>query len=111
MIGLTRRNGGEMYLNADLVATVEPTAAGSADAGCTVITLVDGQRLVVREAVAEVVRRITRYRAALLTLTEQMSALPPTTEAPPPPPRQRDPVRPDSRSRRALFVLREESGD
>ncbi|MGZ4617291.1 MAG: flagellar FlbD family protein [Frankiaceae bacterium] len=111
MISLTRRNGAEMYLNADLVATVEPAAAGNADAGCSVITLVDGQRLVVREAVDEVVRRITRYRAALLTLTEEMSSQAPAAAAAGATPRQRDPVEPDSRSRRAQFVLREQGRD
>lgn len=110
MISLTRRNGGEMYLNADLVATVEPAAAGS-DAGCSVITLVDGQRLLVQEAVDEVVQRITRYRAALLTLTEEMSAQPPAASASAGTPTPRDPVEPDRRGRRALFVLREEGQD
>ena len=49
MIRLTRRNGGEMYLNADLVATVEPAAAGGPDVRCSMITLVDGQRVLVKE--------------------------------------------------------------
>ena len=110
MISLTRRNGGEMYLNADLVATVEPGAASSADAGCSLITLVDGQRLFVQEAVHEVVRRITSYRAALLSLTEEMSSQPPAAAAGSTP-KQRDPVEPDSRSKRALFVLREQGQD
>lgn len=110
MINLTRRNGGEMYLNADLVATVESATVSSEDAGHSVITLVDGQRLLVQEAVDEVVRRITRYRAALLTLTEEMSAQPPAASAADTP-NPRDPVEPDHRSRRPLFVLRHEGRD
>lgn len=111
MISLTGRNGGEMYLNADLVATVQPATAGSADARGSVITLVDGQRLLVQEAVDEVVRRITHYRAALLTLAEEMSAQPRATSSAGPTLKPRDPVEPDSRSGRALFVLRKESQD
>jgi uncharacterized protein YlzI (FlbEa/FlbD family) len=111
VISLTRRSGGEMYLNADLVATVESAAAGSPDDGCSVITLVDGQQLVVREAVDEVVRRITRYRAALLTLTDELAAQAPATASAASTPKQRDPVEPDRRSRRALFVLRHEGQD
>jgi flagellar protein FlbD len=108
VIRLTRRNGGEMYLNADLVATVEPAAAGGPDVRCSMITLVDGQRVLVKETVDEVVRRITRYRATLLTLTEEMSTQAPAAAATPNP---RDPVEPDSRSSGGLFVLRGEGGD
>lgn len=69
MIQLTRLNGTEMYLNADLVAAVEERPD-------TVVTLVDGKHFVVTEPAAEVVGRITRYRAAVLALAEQMAAAP-----------------------------------
>lgn len=108
MIRLTRRNGGEMYLNADLVATVEPAVAAGPDVPCSAITLVDGQRVLVKERMDEVVRRITRYRAALLTLTEEMSGRAPAAGAAP---RPRGPTDPDGRNGRGLFVLRGETQD
>jgi flagellar protein FlbD len=63
VIRLTRLNGSEMYLNADLVATVESHHD-------TVITLVDGKTVVVQEAAEVVVQRITSYRASVLTAAE-----------------------------------------
>lgn len=64
MIRLTRLNGSEVYLNADLVATVEAHHD-------TVVTLVDGKTYVVQEPAETVVERITTYRAAILTAAEQ----------------------------------------
>lgn len=64
MIRLTRLNGSEVYLNADLVATVEAHHD-------TVVTLVDGKTYVVQEHAETVVERITTYRAAILTAAEQ----------------------------------------
>ena len=67
MIRLTRLNGSEVYLNADLVATVEAHHD-------TVVTLVDGKTYVVQEPAETVVERITTYRAAILTAAEQAVA-------------------------------------
>ena len=64
MIRLTRLNGSELYLNADLVATVEAHHD-------TVVTLVDGKTYVVLEGADEVVHRITDYRAVVLATAEQ----------------------------------------
>lgn len=64
MIRLTRLNGSELYLNADLVATVEAHHD-------TVVTLVDGKTYVVLETADQVVTRITEYRAAVLASAEQ----------------------------------------
>lgn len=66
MIRLTRLNGTELFLNADLVATVEARPD-------TVVTLVDGKHFVVADSTDDVVMRVTRYRAAVLALAEQMS--------------------------------------
>jgi flagellar protein FlbD len=52
---VTRLNGSQFYVNAELVRYVE----GTPD---TVITLIDGVKLVVRERPAEVVNRIVAYR-------------------------------------------------
>lgn len=63
VIRLTRLNGSEMYLNADLVATVESHHD-------TVLTLVDGKTYVVRNTADEVVDAITAYRAAVIAAAE-----------------------------------------
>lgn len=61
MIALTRLNGSEIYLNADLIATVESHHD-------TVITLVDGKTYVVREPADRVVELVVVYRAQILAL-------------------------------------------
>ncbi len=60
MIDLTRLNNQPLSLNADLIKYVE-------QAPDTVITLVTGEKLVVRESLREVVRRVVAFRRALLT--------------------------------------------
>lgn len=64
MIRLTRLNGTSMFLNADLVATVETHHD-------TVVTLVDGRTYVVLESAEKVVAEITQYRADVLAATER----------------------------------------
>jgi flagellar protein FlbD len=64
VIRLTRLNGSEMYLNADLVATVESHHD-------TVVTLVDGKTYVVVETAEVVVGQITSYRASVLAAAER----------------------------------------
>ncbi|HVV35265.1 MAG TPA: flagellar FlbD family protein [Acidimicrobiales bacterium] len=59
MISVTRLNGSEIVVNADLIETVESTPD-------TVITLVDGKKYVVHETTDEVVERIRNFRAAIL---------------------------------------------
>ncbi len=59
MIYVTRIGGGELVVNAELIETVEHTAD-------TMITLVDGKRLVVATPVHEVVARVIAYRQAIL---------------------------------------------
>ena len=54
MIELTRFNGEQFVLNADLIETVE----GTPD---TVIRLLTGKKLVVKETVEEVVERALAY--------------------------------------------------
>jgi flagellar protein FlbD len=66
MIRLTRLNGNHMYLNADLIATVESHHD-------TVVTLVDGKCVVVSEAAEDVVRLVTEYRAQVLTIADAMT--------------------------------------
>jgi flagellar protein FlbD len=59
VIFVTRSNGTEIVVNADLIETVEA-------AGHTVITLVDGKQYAVRETTDEVVARIRAFRAAIV---------------------------------------------
>jgi flagellar protein FlbD len=59
MIELTRLNGNRMVLNSDLIKTAE----ASPD---TMLTLINGEKLIVRESCDEVVERIIAYRARLL---------------------------------------------
>lgn len=59
MIELTRLNGRPMVLNSDLIKTAE----ASPD---TMLTLINGEKLIVREEIPEVVERVLAYRGRLL---------------------------------------------
>jgi flagellar protein FlbD len=59
MIELTRLNGNPMLLNSDLIKTAE----ASPD---TMLTLINGEKLIVRETLCQVLERVVAYRAALL---------------------------------------------
>ena len=61
MIELTRLNGRAMMLNSDLIKTAE----ASPD---TMLTLINGEKVIVREEIAEVVERILAYRSRLLAV-------------------------------------------
>jgi flagellar protein FlbD len=62
MIQLTRLNGKQFVLNAELIRCVE--AASEQD---TTITLIDGERMAVLEPVTEVVRRAIEYGRSVRT--------------------------------------------
>jgi len=64
MIELTRLNGRAMMLNSDLIKTAE----ASPD---TMLTLINGEKVIVREEIAEVVERILAYRSRLLAVVAQ----------------------------------------
>src|SRR5580658_259702 len=59
MIQLTRLNGTPIMLNSDLIKTAE----ASPD---TMLTLINGEKLIVRESCGEVTDRVLAYRARLL---------------------------------------------
>jgi len=61
MIELTRLNGRPMVLNSDLIKTAE----ASPD---TMLTLINGEKLIVREEIGEVVEKVLAYRARLLAV-------------------------------------------
>ena len=58
MIYVTRLDGSQFVVNADLIETIEHTAD-------TVVTLLDGKKLVVATPVHEVVERVLAYRQAI----------------------------------------------
>ncbi len=62
MIKLTKFNSedkkGEFILNAEIIETIEQTPD-------TVVTLINGKKLIVEENMEEVVRRVMTYRRAL----------------------------------------------
>ena len=58
MIPLTRLNGHAFVVNPDLLERAEATPD-------TVVTLVDGTRLIVLESVEEIIERIIGFRAAV----------------------------------------------
>lgn len=60
MIELTRLNGTTMVLNSDLIKTAE----ASPD---TMLTLITGEKLIVREECSVVVERILAWRSRLLS--------------------------------------------
>ena len=59
MIEVTRLNGNPMVLNSDLIKTAE----ASPD---TMLTLINGEKLIVRETCAEITEQVLAYRARLL---------------------------------------------
>ena len=68
MIELTRLNGSAMMLNSDLIKTAE----ASPD---TMLTLINGEKLIVREEITEVVERVVAYRARLLATAARRAPL------------------------------------
>ena len=65
MIVLHRLKGEDFFLNADLVESVEETPD-------TVVTLVDGRRIVVSDSAADIAKRIIEYRASILVSASDM---------------------------------------
>jgi len=64
MIELTRLNGNPMVLNSDLIKTAEVSPD-------TMLTLINGEKLIVRETCDEVTERVIAYRARLLALVSR----------------------------------------
>ena len=59
MIQLTKLNNQPLAVNADLIKFVE-------QAPDTVITLISGEKIVVRESAEEVIRRVVEFRRVIL---------------------------------------------
>lgn len=65
MILLTRLNGPQMAVNADLIERAEATPD-------TVLTLVDGTKYLVAESVEEVIDRVRTFRASVLVAAKEL---------------------------------------
>ena len=65
MIAVHRLRGEPMFLNADLIESIEATPD-------TVFTLVDGRRIVVADTPEEVADRIVEFRASVLVSAAEM---------------------------------------
>jgi len=59
MVTVTRLNGSELVINAELIETLEATPD-------TIITLVNGKKFVAREPVADVIQLVIDYRRRTL---------------------------------------------
>lgn len=67
MILVHRLKGEPLFINSDLIETIEATPD-------TVVGLADGRKLVVAESPEEVVDRSRRYRASVIVAAEQIRA-------------------------------------
>lgn len=65
MILVHRLKGDRMFLNADLVESIEETPD-------TVVTLVDGRRIVVADSADDIAGRIVQFRASILVTASEM---------------------------------------
>ncbi len=61
MIELTKLNGNEFIVNAELIETIEATPD-------TVITLINGRKMMVKENVDEVVTKAVNYKKQITCL-------------------------------------------
>ncbi len=61
MIEVTRLNGTRMLINSDLIKAAE-------SAPDTMLTLINGEKLIVRESSDEILEKILAYRAQLLAV-------------------------------------------
>ncbi len=69
MIHLHRIKGEELVLNADLIELIEARPD-------TVITLIDGRKIVVQESPATIVDAVRRFRAGVLASAEAIRSQP-----------------------------------
>jgi flagellar protein FlbD len=69
MIQLTRLNNARLALNSDLIKYVE-------QAPDTVITLLNGEKLVVRETTDQVIERVLEFRRAIVSGIRNCRTLP-----------------------------------
>lgn len=69
MILVHRLQGEPLFINADLIEVVEM-------APDTIVTLVDGRKIIVAEGPDEIVARIRQFRAATLVAADELRSAP-----------------------------------
>ncbi len=74
MIKLTRLNNKIIFLNPDLMKSIEETPD-------TIISLINGDQYLVREKISEIIRKIIEFRVTILKCSENPEGL--LTSAPP----------------------------
>ena len=77
MIVVSRLNGEAFGLNADLIERVEAMPD-------TVVTLLDGKKLLIRESVEDVIDKVLDYRASILRLAYSVEPVSPPAHRSPP---------------------------
>ncbi len=65
MILVHRLKGQPVFVNADLIESIEATPD-------TVLSMADGRKVVVTEPPEEIVDRVRRYRASVLVATDEL---------------------------------------
>jgi flagellar protein FlbD len=60
MIYITRTNGTKLYINPELIQTVESTPD-------TIVTLIDNKKLIVRDTPQEIAERFIEYRCKVMS--------------------------------------------
>lgn len=60
MIFITRTNGTKIYINPELIQTVEATPD-------TVVTLTDGKKIICKDTPQEIAERFTEYRRKVMS--------------------------------------------
>lgn len=66
MIVVTRLNDSQFAINPDLIERIHSNPD-------TTLVMVDGAKYIVTESMAEVIDRISRYRATVIALTHELS--------------------------------------
>lgn len=77
MIAVTRLNGARFVLNAELIRTIEENPD-------TIVTLITGERMVVRDPARDIVRKTIEYgrllrRSVPIDLPDDLCGSPPTS--------------------------------
>jgi len=68
MIYLTRLNGQEVVVNAELIETIEQQTLN------TLISLTNGNKILVKDTVEEVIKKVTKYRGEVLAEAERIKS-------------------------------------
>lgn len=68
MIRLTRLNGQEVVVNAELIESIEQQTLN------TVISLTNGNKVLVKDTVEEIVKKVNTYRGEILAEAERIKS-------------------------------------